>query len=500
MAFLDVKQVRKTFPGVVALDDIHLAVDLGTVHVLAGENGAGKSTLIRILTGVMPPDSGSILIEGRDALADRSAFDAIAYVPQELNLFRHMSVAENLFMPFGRSGFPGIALSRAALDRAAQPYLDRFAIRARPGQAAGSIAVSDQQLLQIARAATNKDFKVLILDEPTSSLTHAETDRLFAQLRQLRETAHAIIFVSHKMEEMFALGDRVTVLRNGRSVGHSGMAGIDERGLNRMMSGDEVTLDQTFRPDVAPSGAPILEVTALSGAGFTDVSFSLRKGEILGFAGLVGAGRTELMQTLFGTRKASGGSVSFEGKPWRLGRPDLSVANGMLYLSEERKQDGILPMLSVRENIGISLVDRTSRAGLISHRAETRIVDKVIRDYDIRTSSREKKIRFLSGGNQQKAIIGRAMERRPRLLIFDEPTKGIDIRTKVEIYKIIRRLAEDGIGVILVSSEMAELRRCATRIVTLYHGRLTGSFDTDRTDADTLVAAIIGAGELSHAV
>ena len=192
--------------------------------------------------------------------------------------------------------------------------------------------------------------------------------------------------------------------------------------------------------------------------------------------------------------------MSFEGKPWRLGRPDLSVANGMLYLSEERKQDGILPMLSVRENIGISLVDRTSRAGLISHRAETRIVDKVIRDYDIRTSSREKKIRFLSGGNQQKAIIGRAMERRPRLLIFDEPTKGIDIRTKVEIYKIIRRLAEDGIGVILVSSEMAELRRCATRIVTLYHGRLTGSFDTDRTDADTLVAAIIGAGELSHAV
>ncbi len=499
MSFLEVSDLRKTFPGVVALDAVRLSVDLGTVHVFAGENGAGKSTLIRILTGVMRPDSGSITIGGQDALAERGRFDSIAYVPQELTLFRHMSVAENLFMPFSKSGFSGATLSQAALNRAAEPYLERFAIRARPGQQAGSIAVSDQQLLQIARAATNKDFKVLILDEPTSSLTHAETERLFLQLRQLRESGHAIIFVSHKMDEMFALGDCVTVLRNGRTVGHGAMRDLDERGLIRMMSGDDVTLDQTFQPRHGVSGPPILEVNGLSGRGFADVSFSLRKGEVLGFAGLVGAGRTELVQTLFGTQPATAGSAVFEGKPWRLGRPDLSVANGMIYLSEERKQDGILPLLSVRENIGISLLRRTGGSGLISMRAEAGIVDKVIRDYDIKTSSPEKKIRFLSGGNQQKAIIGRAMECRPRLLIFDEPTKGIDIRTKVEIYKIIQRLAEEGIGVILVSSEMAELRRCATRIVTLYHGRLTGSFDTDRTDTDTLVAAIIGAEGTQHA-
>lgn len=501
MAFVEVRSLRKTFPGVVALDDVSLSIELGTVHVFAGENGAGKSTLIRMLTGISSPDSGSIAIDGGDALVDRSLFSRIAYVPQEINLFRHMTVAENLFIPFKKSGFDGMTLSDAALARAAQPFLDRFAIRAKPGQRVGSIAVSDQQLLQIARASTAKGFRVLIMDEPTSSLTHAETDRLFQIVRQLRETGHAIVFVSHKMDEMFGIGDRVTVLRNGRSVSDKEMSELTERDLIRLMSGDEVRLDQTFQPDPVSglSNAPLLEVESLSGPGFSDISFKLKRGEILGFAGLVGAGRSEVMQTLFGTRKARSGSVRFEGKPWRLGRADLSVARGMLYLSEERKQDGILPMLSVRENIGISVLGQTTRAGIISRGAEQRIVDKVISDYDIRTDSREKKIRFLSGGNQQKAIIGRAMQKRPKLLIFDEPTKGIDIRTKVEIYRIMKRLAEDGIGVILVSSEMAELRRCASRIVTLYHGRLTGNYDVVTTDNDTLIAAIIGAGATPHA-
>ena len=501
MAFVEVRSLRKTFPGVVALDDVSLSIELGSVHVLAGENGAGKSTLIRMLTGISPPDSGSIVIDGQDALADRSRFSRIAYVPQELNLFRHMTVAENLFIPFARSGFNGVTLSDAALGRAAQPYLDRFAIRAKPGDRVGSIAVSDQQLLQIARASTAKGFQVLILDEPTSSLTHAETDRLFALVRELRQTGHAIVFVSHKMDEMFGIGDRVSVLRNGKSVAHRDLGELKERDLIKLMSGDEVEIDQTFRPEVArlDDHQPLLEVRNLSGTGFRDISFELRRGEILGFAGLVGAGRSEVMQTIFGARRAKSGSVWFEGKPWRLGRPDLSVARGMLYLSEERKQDGILPLLSVRENIGISILGQTTRSGVISTSQEQRIVDTVIRDYDIKTDSREKKIRFLSGGNQQKAIIGRAMQQRPRLLIFDEPTKGIDIKTKVEIYRILKRLAEEGIGVILVSSEMAELRRCATRIVTLYHGQLTGTFETAKTDNDTLVAAIIGAGAVPHA-
>ena len=503
MALLEARHIRRQYPGVLALDDVSLGIEAGSVHVLAGENGAGKSTLIRTLTGVSAPDSGSIAIDGRDALADRGLFGLVAYVPQELNLFAHMSVAENLFMPFGRSGLGGASFSPAALDRAARPYLDRFGIHARPGQAAGSIGVSDQQLLQIARASTRQGFRVLILDEPTSSLTASETGRLFALIRQMRDAGHAIVFVSHKMEEMFEIGDSVTVLRNGRSVGHHRMDAIDERGLIRLMSGDEMRLDRGFQPKQAANGAasaaPILEVRGLggrgaSGRGFADVSFSLRRGEILGFAGLVGAGRSELMQTVFGILKPTSGTVTLDGRPLRPGRPDLSVGRGMIYLSEERKLHGILPLLSVRENIGISLLRQTAPRGVISGRTETLLAHEVIARYGIRTPDAEQKIRFLSGGNQQKVIIGRAMAQRPRLLIFDEPTKGIDIRTKGEIYAIMQQLAEEGVGIILVSSDLTELRRCATRIATLYHGRLTGLFETAGTDAQTLVAAIIGAG------
>ena len=494
MAFLSVRSIRKAFPGVVALDNVDLDIELGTVHVFAGENGAGKSTLIRILTGVMPPDQGSITIDGKDALAHREAFDLVAYVPQELSLFPHMSVAENLFMPFNKSGFGGATLSPGAINRAAQTYIDRFNIHARPDQKVSSVAVSDQQLLQIARASTNKGFKLLILDEPTSSLTTSESERLFRIVQQLRETGHAIVFVSHKMDEIFSIGDTVTVLRNGRSVGDRAMRDVGEAELIRMMSGSEVRLDEAFQPRT-PAGELLVEVKGLSGPGFENVSFSLRKGEILGFAGLVGAGRSEVMQAMFGYLGAKAGRVTVAGKPWRLGDPAYSVAHGMVYLSEERKLHGILPLLSVRENIGISVLADTAPGGVVSPGKERDIVRETIARYDIRTPTPEKKIMFLSGGNQQKTIIGRAMARRPQILIFDEPTKGIDIRTKVEIYRIMQGLAEQGVAIILVSSEMTELKRCATRIITMYHGTISGEFVTSETDNNTLVAAIIGSGE-----
>ncbi len=494
MAFLEVYGIRKSFPGVVALDNIDLEIELGTVHVFAGENGAGKSTLIRALTGIMPVDYGSIYIDGRDAIADRNVFDLVAYVPQELNLFPHMSVAENLFMPFTKSGWGGPVLPVDSINRAAREYLARFDIRARPYEPVGSIAVSDQQLLQIARAATRKNFKVLILDEPTTSLTNKEIKRLFRIIRQLRDDGKAIVFVSHKMDEIFDIGTKVTVLRNGRSVGHRAMNDVTQTELIRMMSGDEVRLDQTFQPD-CPLGEPIVEVEHLSGRGFNDVSFTLRRGEILGFAGLIGAGRSQLMQAMFGFTKPTRGRVLVKGKPIRLGSTSAAVAAGMLYLSEERKLHGILPTLSLRENIGISVLDQTCRGGMISARSERCVVGRVISDYNIKTSSPEKKIMFLSGGNQQKAIIGRAMARRPQVLIFDEPTRGIDVRNKFEIYKIMKRLAEEGIGIILISSELAELKRCASRIVTMYSGTVRGEFDTAATDTNQLVGAIIGSGE-----
>ncbi|WP_438382293.1 sugar ABC transporter ATP-binding protein [Asaia sp. BMEF1] len=499
MVLFKASGIRKTYPGVVALDHIDLTLEPGKVHILAGENGAGKSTLIKTLAGLVRPDEGALVIDDADALRDHKLFRRVAYVPQELNLFPYLTVAENMFMPFARSGFGRIMVSEKAMEMEAAKFIARFGIHARPDQKVAEISVPDQQLLQIARAATQENFGVMILDEPTSSLTAKETERLFRIVNDLRDQGVAIVFVSHKMEEIFALGDMVTVLRNGRSVGTFPMDGMTEGELIRLMSGSIVKLDEQFQP--APSthtGETILSVDNLTGPGFENISFDLRRGEILGFAGLVGAGRSEIMQAMFGFRKVQSGRVMLDGKPIAPNRPDKAVRAGMVYLSEERKHHGIFPMLSLRENISLAVTRDIAKAGLISPRRENALVRKIIEQFDVRSSSPAKKIMFLSGGNQQKAIIGRAMARRPRLLIFDEPTKGIDIGTKFQIYRIMQRLAEEGVGIILVSSEMSELQRCATRIVSLYSGRINGSFDHETTEISTLVASIIGSPETSH--
>lgn len=503
MAYLEVRGVGRDFPGVTALNNVDLSVELGRTHILAGENGAGKSTLVKILTGADRASRGSIMIDGQDPPAQPELFRKIAYVPQELSLFPDVSVAENLFMPFDRTGHGGLVNGRR-LRAEAQDYLDRFGIEARPGDLVRHISVPDQQLLQIARASTNKDMKVLILDEPTSALTAREVERVFRVIRSFLDRDHAIVFISHKMEEVFEIGDDYTVLRNGELVEAGQIAQIDEPGLIRAMSGRDLRIDDHFRPDAA-AGDTLMRVEALSGPMFHDVSFELKRGEILGFAGLVGAGRSELMQTVFGFRKAAGGHVTVLGQDWRLNDPAASVKAGMLYLSEERKHHGIFPLLSLRENIGISVMSLTSGAAGIDFGKERRIVGQVIADYGIRASGPGQRISTLSGGNQQKAIIGRAMATSPRILIFDEPTKGIDIRTKTEIYRIMKSLAEAGVGIILISSEMTELRRCASRILTMHGGRLTGDFDAATTDTETLVGAIFAAapgsrpkGEASH--
>ena len=491
MAYLETRGLGRDFPGVTALNGVDLAIELGRTHILAGENGAGKSTLVKILTGTDRPSRGQVTIDGRDPASDPSLYKNVAYVPQELNLFPQMSVAENLFMPFSRTGHGGMTVNRAALIEEAKTYLDRFGIEAKPTDLVAHISVSDQQLLQIARACTNASMKVLILDEPTSSLTGVEVERVFKVIRGLLDRDHAIVFISHKMEEVFEIGDDYTVLRNGEKVESGCIADITEADLIRAMSGRDLSFDEHFRP-AGPVTDAIMSVRGLTGERFHDVDFDLKRGEILGFAGLVGAGRSEVMQTIFGFLKAKSGSVTVEGKPWVLNDTSASVAGGMLYLSEERKHHGIFPLLSLRENIGISILSLTKGSFGISDRRERGLVQKIIDDYGIRTSGMSKRISQLSGGNQQKAIIGRAMATRPRVMIFDEPTKGIDIRTKSEIYRIMKGLAEEGVGVILVSSEINELRKCASRIVTMHHGRVTGEFDTTDTSNETLVGAIFG--------
>ncbi len=495
MAFLEVEGLGRDFPGVRALHDVDLKLELGRVHILAGENGAGKSTLVKLVTGAYAPSRGRILIDGQDVASNPGLHRYVAYVPQELNLFPNISVAENLFLPYDRKKLGGLTVNRGKLERAAQEYLDRYAITASPRDLVRDVSVPDRQLLQIARASTNKDMKVLFLDEPTSSLTSAEIERVMNVVRGFRDSGHAIVFISHKIEEVLAIGDDYTVLRNGQKVADGLISEIDEQGLIRAMSGAEIAIDQRFRPDPRPEGAPeevILSADGLTGTGFEDVSFELKRGEILGFAGLLGAGRSELMQTIFGYMKAMSGSVTLKGKPFPLGQTSRSVKAGLLYLSEERKQHGILPQLSVRENVGISILDQITGKLGISRRQERNRVAEVIKAYDIKVAGMSQQISNLSGGNQQKVIIGRSMATAPTVLIFDEPTKGIDVRTKAEIYRIMKRLAEEGVGIILVSSEMEELRRCANRIIAMYSGRVTGTFDTATTSNETLVGALFG--------
>ena len=490
MKVLEAQNITKLFPGVVALDAVDVSFDTGEIHCVIGENGAGKSTLIKCLTGVYEPEEGQVLIDGEDALKNKVLFDKVAYVPQEIDLFGYMSVAENLFLPYEKSGLKGI-VNQKELEKKAVPLLEKFRIPAKPDELVKDISVSAQQLLQIARATVHEDYEVLMLDEPTTSLTTSDTQILFDIVKEIKAENKAIIFISHKLEEIFALGDVLTVFRNGKKVAYSRLEEIDIPWVIRQMTGRELDQEQVFYSDKV-SEEVLLEVESLTGERFTDVSFTLKKGEILGFSGLVGAGRSELMQAIFGYLPVYSGSVKLDGEDWKLGDTNYSVNHGFIYLPEERKKQGILPVLSIRENISVSaLKDLTSGLG-ISKKKEDELAGRIIDTYDVKTPDAEKEIQFLSGGNQQKVIIGRSMCCSPKVLVFDEPTKGIDVGTKAEIYRLMKELAEEkGIGIILISSEMEEIKKCSNRIIALYEGKKAGEYDAE-ADKEAILSAIIG--------
>ena len=497
MHVVEAKGVTKVFPGVVALDGVDLCLSRGKGHCIVGENGAGKSTLVKVLTGVYRADGGEILINGKNVADDPGLHKKIAYVPQEITLFPHMTVAQNLFIPFEAAGMGGKFLIRPReIRRAAQKLIDTFRIRADPDDLVRRIRISDQQLLQIARASTQRGYDVLILDEPTTSLSSTETERLFDVVREIKESGRAVVFISHKLEELYSIGDEVTIMRNGRKVGHSALRDIDQRGLVAAMAGEEIDVDESCRPEIPPGGV-ILSVENLTGEGFENVSFSLREGEVLGFAGLVGAGRSEIMQTLFGYLPHKSGRARMNGVEWKFGDPGFSVAHGLYYLPEDRRRLGIFPKMSVRKNIGLALLRHTADHHVISLSRETRLVAEVIERYGVKTSSMNQGITQLSGGNQQKTIIGRTLENHPRVVVFDEPTKGIDVKARNEIYHLLKRLAEEArLGVILISSEIKELLKCANRIVTVYSGRVNGELAVDdETRQAEVMAGIIGVGD-----
>jgi len=490
MKVLEACNITKVFPGVTALDSVDISFELGEIHCVIGENGAGKSTLIKCLTGVYEPEAGSILINGEDALKNKKLFDRIAYVPQEIDLFEHMTVADNLFLPFEKSGLKGL-VNKKEIEKRAVPLLQKFHINAHPSTLVKDISVSEKQLLQIARATVHEEYDVLMLDEPTTSLTTKDAQVLFDVIEQIRKANKAIVFISHKLEEIFLIGDVITIFRNGIKVAYSKVNEVDTPWVITQMTGREVDQSQVFYSDKIEDEV-LLEVEHLTGQRFTDVSFSLKKGEILGFSGLVGAGRSELMQAIFGYLPIYQGDVKLKGEPFKRGDTCYSVKNGLIYMPEERKSQGILPMLSVRENISISVLDELQGTIGISKKKEADLAEKVIRDYDVKTPDIEKEIQYLSGGNQQKVIIGRSMCCNPKVLIFDEPTKGIDVGTKSQIYRMMKDLAEkEGIGIILISSEMEEIRKCSNRIIVLYEGRKVGEFASD-ADKESIMSAVIG--------
>lgn len=490
MKILETQNITKVFPGVIALDSINISFELGQVHCIVGENGAGKSTLIKCLTGVYVPERGDIIINGESALKDKKLFDKVAYVPQEIDLFDNLSVAENLFIPFKRSHIKG-AINQKQLRERAAPILDKFNINVSPETKVKDISVSQQQLLQIARATVFEDYDMLMLDEPTTSLTMEDSEQLFDTIRQLKKENKAIVFISHKLEEVFTIGDVITVFRNGKQLEEVKASEVDVSWTITQMTGHSLDEQEVFYSEKITDEV-LLEVERLTGEQFNDISFNLKRGEILGFSGLVGAGRSELMQAIFGYLPVYSGSVKSKSKNWKFGDTSFSVRQGMFYLPEDRRSQGILAELSLRENTSITLLDQLLSNGFVSKSKEVKVVNKIVDDYNVQAPNIWKEIKFLSGGNQQKVIIARAMSCKPAILIFDEPTKGIDVGTKTEIYRMMKKIAEDeGIGIILISSEMNEIKKCSNRIIVLYKGKKAGEHSRNASNEE-IMSSILG--------
>ncbi len=461
------------FPGVKALRGVDLAVHAGSVHGLMGENGAGKSTLLKVMSGVNTPRAGTIHVDGQ-ALSFRGAADAleagIAIIYQELHLVPGLSAAENLML--GQLPSRLGLIDRKSLRARAEAVLRDLGEDIDPSTPVGRLSIGQRQMVEIGKALL-RDARIIAFDEPTSSLSAREVENLKRIVRRLRDEGRAIIYVTHRMAELFELCDAVTVFRDGARVAHHPtMATVTQDRLVTEMVGRAIEDIYGWSP--RPVGGVVAEIRDVTGPGLrAPVSFDVRAGEIVGFFGLVGAGRTELMRLLCGTEKATGGSVTLRGKGLRLGSPRRAIEAGIAMCPEDRKREGIFPIASVNDNINISVRRRYARAGLVDFAREKQNAIRAIRDLDVRTASGETQIRTLSGGNQQKAILGRWLSEKIELFVLDEPTRGIDVGARAQIYKILYGLAEKGIGVIVVSSDLPEVSSVCDRVLVMADGRLT---------------------------
>ncbi len=483
--------VSKAFPGVQAVRNVSLEAYSHQILALVGENGAGKSTLMNIINGVVQPDSGSILLDGAEVRIDsprRAQALGITMIHQELALIPELTVGQNMFL--GREPSRGGWIDWNELYRQTQQVLDRLGIALSARAKIAELSIAEQQLVEIARALSYQA-RLIALDEPTSSLTDRETEILFRLVRQLRAEGVALIYISHRMEEIFALADRIAVMRDGELITAGPTSEFTPQRVVQLMVGRE--LQPSASQPAQPRGEPILRATNLAaGKAVRGVSFTLHRGEIVGMAGLVGAGRTNVARLLFGADRLDQGEIWFEGKPIAIRSPRDAIRLGIGLVTEDRKAQGLFLKQSVRNNAGAGLLERLSRFGFVNFRALTQQVSDLTVRLRVRTPSLNQQVRNLSGGNQQKVIIARWLALQPKVLILDEPTRGVDVGAKADIHALIRELAAQGMAILMISSELPEILAVSDRILVMREGRITAELNRAEATQDRIMQAAVG--------
>jgi rhamnose transport system ATP-binding protein len=493
VAALELRNVSKAFGQVVALRSGSIRVEEGSIHALVGENGAGKSTLVKIVAGVHRRDSGDVLLGGRSvdfASTAESKSLGIAVIYQEPTLFGDLSVTENIFMgrqPVGA----GRRIDRAAMHAEAEELFARLGVRLDPRRPALGLSIADQQIIEIAKAIS-LDARVLIMDEPTAALSGVEVDRLFAVARSLRDEGRALVFISHRFDEVFALCDTVTVMRDGDYVATKPIAETSVDEMVALMVGREV--GDLFPKTEAAIGEPVLQVEGLNLTGvFHDISFEVRAGEIVALAGLVGAGRSEIARAVFGVDRYESGSVTMNGRRVPPHNPRAAIRAGMAFVPEDRRKQGLVTEASVARNVAGVIRSGLSKAGVLTQKAESRAAGPWAGKLEVKTSALDMSAATMSGGNQQKVVIAKWLATKPKLLIIDEPTRGIDVGTKAEVHRVLSELAGEGMAILMISSELPEVLGMADRILVVGEGRLTAEIPRDEATPENVMRAATGA-------
>ncbi len=484
---VSMEHISKSFPGVKALDDVRFDLRSGEVMALLGENGAGKSTLMKILSGGYTRDGGSMEIFGKEYgdLNPKLAQEVgVAIIHQELNMCKHLSVAENMYL--GREKTRGVMLSNSEMEAEARAILDELNIGLEPQQIVGDLPVSKQQMVEIAKALST-NARILIMDEPTSALTAREIEDLFRIIKDLKAKGCGIVYISHRLEELQHIVDRVTIMRDGQYITSMNFQDVTMDEMIAHMVGREIK--EKFPRVSCEKGKKVLEVKHLNaGPMVRDVSFDLYEGEIVGFAGLMGAGRTETTRAIFGVDPKTGGEIILDGREVKIYKPEDAIKAGIVLAPEDRKKDGLCTKLSIRHNIALPNLDLIcSKLGVVSSAKEQEMCSRVVKDLKVKTPNVEVSAGNLSGGNQQKIVVGKWLARDSRVVIFDEPTRGIDVAAKVEIYNLMNDLKKQGIAVMFVSSEMPEVMGIADRIIVMCDGRITGELSAQEATQNQIL-------------